>query len=215
VPVVKASQRGTHVGGLLGGGPDAPLVGAVAAPADPTAGPRDRRAPPGRSSAPPLAEFAEARQRSLQAAGVKDGDRIVAVALCRDDDHLLLAHDGGLVTRFPADEVRAMGRTRRRRRRDERPEGRAIVSLTVVPAAATTARCSRSAPTAPPSAPRSPSTRQGPRRQGRQTGTDRLLWCGVAADLHLGGDQQQAIEAYHATMEHRFPGTLDTEEDGP
>jgi hypothetical protein len=31
----------------------------------------------------------------------------------------------------------------------------------------------------------------------------------------LQAHQQQAIEAYHATMEHRFPGTLDTEEDGP
>jgi DNA gyrase subunit A len=90
VPVAKPAQRGTHVGGLLGGGPDAPIVGAVALGADATlslvtisAGGQVKRTA--------ITEFTDARQRTLQAAGVKAGDELAAATTARDGDHLLVA----------------------------------------------------------------------------------------------------------------------------
>jgi DNA gyrase subunit A len=58
-----------------------------------------------------LAEIAGSRQRSITAAGLKPGDELVAAALCRDGDELLMAHDGGLGIRFSADDARPMGRS--------------------------------------------------------------------------------------------------------
>jgi len=111
VPVVRPTARGTHVGGLLGGGPDRPLVGAVVVPADVDDVTLVTVSANGLIKRSPLAEIAGSRQRSITAAGLKPGDELVAVALCRDGDELLLAHDGGLGIRFSADDVRPMGRS--------------------------------------------------------------------------------------------------------
>jgi DNA gyrase subunit A len=111
VPVVRPTARGTHVGGLLGGGPDRPLVGAVLVPADVDDVTLVTVSANGLIKRSPLAEIAGSRQRSITAAGLKPGDELVAVALCRDGDELVLAHDGGLGIRFSADDVRPMGRS--------------------------------------------------------------------------------------------------------
>ena len=213
VPVAKASQRGTHAGGLLGGGPDAPLAGAVPLIDDAhlflvtvsATGQVKRTA---------LAEFVEARQRSLQAAGVKKGDRLVAAVLCREDDELLLAHDGGYVTRFAVAEVRAMGRSAAGVGGMNVPKGASIVSATVVPAGGADAAGAGAGGagaggagagaagievltiTPDGTAKRSPIADyplKGRGGKGLVTGSDALAWCGVAADLHLQTDPPHVI----------------------
>ena len=39
--------------------------------------------------------------------------------------------------------------------------------------------------------------------KGLVTGTDRLLWCGVAADLHVGGDSPQVLRPVDAPEARR------------
>jgi DNA gyrase subunit A len=193
LPVVKANQRGTHVGGLLGGGPDAPLAGAVVVTDDPawsvvTVSAR------GQVKRTVQAEFAEARQRTLQAAGIKGDDRIVAVTRCRDEDHLLVAHDGGYVTRFAADEVRPMGRTAAGVAGMNVPGGAQVVALSVIPAGADDGEVVTVAGDG--TAKRSPLAEyplKGRGGKGLVTGTDTLLWCGVAADLHVAGDDPAVL----------------------
>ena len=195
VPIVKANQRGAHVGGLLGGGPDAPLAGAVPLVDDPdvtvvtaSAGGQVKRTA--------VREFAEARQRSLQAAGVRPGDRIVGVALCRDDDTLLLAHDGGLVTRFAAADVRPMGRSAAGVAGMAVPDGARVVSLSVAPAGRDDLEVLTVA--ADGTAKRSPLADypvKGRGGKGLVTGSETLLWCGVASDLHIGGEQPSVVRA--------------------
>jgi DNA gyrase subunit A len=193
LPVVKASQRGTHVGGLLGGGPDAPLAGAVAITDDPAWSVVTASAS-GQVKRTAQTEFAEARQRTLQAAGVKAGDRLVAVTRCRDDDHLLVAHDGGFVTRFAADEVRPMGRTAVGVAGMNVPKGATVVALTVVPGGSDAGEVLTIAGDG--TGKRSPLADypvKGRGGKGLVTGTEMLLWCGVAGDLHLGGDEPATV----------------------
>jgi DNA gyrase subunit A len=193
LPVVKANQRGTHAGGLLGGGPDAPLAGAVVVSDDPawsvvTVSAR------GQVKRTAQAEFADARQRTLQAAGVKDGDRLVGVTRCRDDDHLLVAHDGGYVTRFAGDEVRPMGRTAAGVAGMNVPAGAEVVALSVVPAGSDEGEVVTIAGDG--TAKRSPLADypvKGRGGKGLITGSDALLWCGTAADLHVGGDDPAVV----------------------
>jgi DNA gyrase subunit A len=193
LPIVKANQRGTHAGGLLGGGPDAPLAGAVVVTDDPTwsvvtvsAGGQVKRTG--------QAEFAEARQRTLQAAGVKAGDRLVGVARCRDDDHLLVAHDGGFVTRFAAEEVRPMGRTAAGVAGMNVPEGASVVALSTVPEGSDDGEVVTVAGDGTAKrAPLADYPVKGRGGKGLVTGTDTLLWCGVAGDLHLGGDEPATV----------------------
>ena len=89
VPVVRPTARGTHVGGLLGGGPDRPIVGAVVVPEDVDAVTLVTVSANGLVKRSALAEIAGSRQRSITAAGLKPGDELVAAALCRDDDELV------------------------------------------------------------------------------------------------------------------------------
>jgi DNA gyrase subunit A len=194
LPIAKANQRGTHVGGLLGGGPDAPLAGAVALPRDPDGVTVVTVSASGQIKRTAAAEFTESRQRSLQAAGVKGGDRLVAVVLCRDDDHLMLAHDGGSVTRFAASEVRPMGRTAAGVAGMNIPKGAAIVSASVVPGGSDDVEVVTIA--ADGTAKRTPVTEypvKGRGGKGLMTGTEDLAWCGVATDLHLGGDDPAVV----------------------
>jgi DNA gyrase subunit A len=203
LPVAKANQRGTHVGGLLGGGPDAPLAGAVTIVDDPTrhvitvsAGGQVKRTA--------MSEFAEARQRTLQTAGVKGGDRIVGVVVGRDDDHLLLASDAGLVTRFPVSEVRPMGRTAAGVGGMNLTAGAAIVAISVVPGGSDDGEVLTIAGDG--TAKRSPLEDypvKGRGGKGLVTGTEQLRWCGVAGDLHLGGDAPQVIRPIDLTEARR------------
>ena len=186
VPIVKASLRGTHVAGVTGGGPEAPLAGAVPLVPGTTIVTVSANGQVKRTAAD---EFMGSRQRSLQAAGVKNGDRIVGVAVCGDDDHLVLANSAGLVTRFPADDVRAMGRTAAGVAGMNVPKGAEVVSLTVVPDGSDDVELLTVGVDG--EAKRSPGddyTAKGRGAKGVQTGVDPLAWCGVAADLHLPSD---------------------------
>jgi DNA gyrase subunit A len=201
LPVVKANQRGTHAGGLLGGGPDAPLIGAVVVGTDPDVS-VVTVSTNGQVKRTSQAEFAEARQRTLQAAGVKAGDRLVALARCRDSDHLLLANDAGFVTRFPAGEVRPMGRTAAGVAGMNLPKGATVVSLSVAPRGADTHDDGTPVEVvtvaADATAKRSPLAdypAKGRGGKGLVTGSEALLWCGVARDLHLGGDEPSTVRA--------------------
>ncbi|MCC5946995.1 MAG: DNA topoisomerase 4 subunit A [Nitriliruptoraceae bacterium] len=193
VPIAKASQRGTHVGGLLGGGPDAPLAGAVPLMDDASLFLLTVSAS-GQVKRTALEEFVHARQRSLQAAGVKGDDRIVGVALCREDDEVLLAHDGGYVTRFAVSEARAMGRTASGVAGMNVPAGARIVALTVIPADADRVEILTVDPAGlGKRTPLDEYPSKGRGGKGLKTGSDPLAWCGVAADLHLVSDPPRVI----------------------
>jgi SNF family Na+-dependent transporter len=131
VPVTTMRQRGTTVAQLLGEGPDAPIAGAV------LLGPEVETvvtvSANGLVKRTTRDEY-EGRTRAMIAAGVKDDDAIVAVATCGDDEHLVLAHSGGLVTRFAAADVRPMGRGAAGVAGLQVPKDARVVSLSVVPA---------------------------------------------------------------------------------
>ena len=189
VPVVKANQRGTQVAQVIAAAPDVPVAGAVPIVEDSAGLTVVTVSAGGQVKRSEMAEFVT-RQSTIQAAGVKDGDRIVRVAVCRDADDLVLAHDQGYVTRFSAEEVRTMGRTAAGVVGMNLPKGAEIVALTVIPGGSdegevvtigTDGLVKRS--------PLSDYPVKGRGGKGLQTGTDRLLWCGVAADLHVAGEQ--------------------------
>jgi DNA gyrase subunit A len=203
VPVVKPAQRGTHAGGLLGGGPDAPLVGAV-----PLTAPGGRSlvtvSARGQVKRTALSEFADARQRSLQAAGVKGGDTIVAVTLAGEADHLLVAHDQGQVARFAVDEARVMGRSAAGVAGMDVPRGASVVSVTTVPGGSDDGEVLTVGTDA--TAKRSPLEDypvKGRGGKGVKAGPDGLVWCGVAADLHLGGEAPQQLRPIDVTEARR------------
>ena len=194
LPITKPSNRGTHLGGVLGGGPESPVAGAVVLPRDPAGWTIVTASAAGQVKRTAAAEYTDARQRTLQAAGVKTGDRIVAVALCRDEDHVLLAHDQGLVTRFSADEARPMGRSAAGVTGMQVPPDAAVVTLSVVPGGKDDGEVVTIG--ADGTGKRTPLAEypvKGRGGKGLVTGAERLWWCGLAADLHLGGDDPQVV----------------------
>jgi DNA gyrase/topoisomerase IV subunit A len=198
---VKANQRGTHVAGMVGGGPDAPLAGAVPLVAGTTVVTVSAQGQVKRSDA---AEYLDSRHRSIQAAGVKDGDRIVGVTLCRDEDHLVVANDAGLVTRFPADEVRTMGRTAAGVAGMNVPKGATVVALSTVRGGGDAGEIVTVG--ADGNAKRTPLdeySAKGRGAKGVQTGVDELRWCGVATDLHLPGDVDVVVRPVDLSEAHR------------
>ena len=215
-PVVKSSQRGTHAGQVLGDAIDVPLVGAVPLAGSGTLVTVSDQGTVKRSE---LSEFTDARQRSIQAAGVKGGERLVAAALCDDDDHLVLANSAGYVTRFPADEVRAMGRSASGVAGMNVPKGAAIVSVTVVPGGSDD-DVELMTVGADGSVKRTVAAEYSPKGRGAkgvQTGVDDLLFCGVAADLHVGGEPWTVVRPVDAPTAGRTSrGTpIDAEVTGP
>ncbi len=195
LPIAKPTQRGTHLAGVLGGGPDTAVVAAVPLRSDDgvslvTVSAR------GQVKRTSIAEYADARQRSFQVAGVRDGDRLVAAAWCRDDDHLLLAHSGGLVTRFRADDARVMGRTAAGVAGMDVPKGTELVALSVIPGGSDEHEVltidADAAAKRTPLAEYPVKNRGG---KGLQTGANVLRWCGVATDLHLGDERGVVVRA--------------------
>ena len=204
VPVVKANQRGTHAGGVLGAGPDRPLVGAVVLPGGPDAARAVSdtatlvtASAGGLVKRTLLRELHETRARTLQVAGVRDGDRLAAVTICDDNQHLLLAHDGGLVTRFAADEVRAMGRTATGVAGMAVPAGARIVALSAVPSDddGTHEVLTVGVDGIGKRTPLGEYPVKGRGGKGLQTGSVPLAWCGVAGDLHLPTDPPLVVRA--------------------
>ena len=217
VPVVKANQRGTHVAGVVGGGPDEPLVGAVPLSGDEglTLVTASRAGQVKRTN---LAEYAEAKQRTLQAAGCKAGDELVATTLCRDEDHLLVANSGGLVARFPADEARPMGRSATGVAGMKVGDGQRVVALTAVPGGADDGDVvTLGADGTVKRSPLDEYPAKGRGGKGVGTGVDELLWCGVAAALHVGGPQPQVLRPVDLPETRRMGRgtTLQAQPSGP
>ena len=189
VPVVRPTARGTHVGGLLGGGPDRPIVGAVVVPEDVDAVTLVTVSANGLVKRSALAEIAGSRQRSITAAGLKPGDELVAAALCRDDDELVIAHDGGLGIRFRADDARPMGRSAAGVA-GIRTDGARVVSIGVLPADASGTLLSVSAAGTVRRFPADEVSVTGRGGKGVKVGDVSLAWFGPRMDLHLvaGGE---------------------------
>lgn len=126
---------------------------------------------------------------------MRDGDRLVAACLSREGDHLLLAHDGGLVTRFAAEEAREMGRSATGVVGMAVPAGAEVVALSAAPAGdgaevltvGTDGRGKRT--------PLAEYPVKGRGGKGLQTGADQLAWCGVATDLHVPTDPPLVLRA--------------------
>jgi DNA gyrase subunit A len=204
VPVTTMRQRGTTVAQLLGEGPDAPIAGAV------LLGPEVETvvtvSANGLVKRTTRDEY-EGRTRAMIAAGVKDDDAIVAVATCGDDEHLVLAHSGGLVTRFAAADVRPMGRGAAGVAGLQVPKDARVVSLSVVPAddgpeapeiltVAVDGGAKRTALAEYP-----PKGRGG---KGLQTGASALAWCGAAVALQVPGEEgHRVVRAVELPAERR------------
>jgi DNA gyrase subunit A len=186
VPVTTMRQRGTTIAQLLGEGPDGPIAGAVLlGPSAPTIVTVSARGLVKRTE---RAEY-EGRTRAMIAAGVKDDDTIVAVTGCGEDDHLVLAHSGGLVTRFAAEEVRPMGRSAAGVAGMQVPDGDRIVSVSVVPASEEGAEHVEIVTIAVDGAAKRTGLGEYPAKgrggKGLQTGTEELAWCGAAEALQI------------------------------
>ncbi len=208
-PVVQARQRGTHIAQVLGGGPDAPLAGAVVLREGVTVLTVSANGQVKRTDA---SEY-DSRQRSLQAAGLKGRDHLVAVATCVDADHLLLASSDGLVTRFAADEVRVMGRTAAGVAGMNLAKGATVVSATVVPGGsdegevATVGRDGSAKRSA-----LSEYAAKGRGGKGVQTGVGDTLYCGIATDLHVHGDRPFVVRPVELPLVKRSTGGQALEE---
>src|SRR5690606_3100380 len=79
----------------------------------------------------PAAEY-RGRTQQMVAAGVRDDDTLVSVVTCRPGDELLIAHTGGLVIRFSADDVRATGRATLGVAGQQVPAGERCVALSAL-----------------------------------------------------------------------------------
>jgi len=183
VPVVRPTARGTHVGGLLGGGPDHPIIGAIVVPDDADAVTLVTASANGLVKRSPLSEISGSRQRSITAAGLKPDDELVAATLCRDGDELVMAHDGGFAIRFSADDVRPMGRSAAGVA-GLRTDGARVVALEVVPPGGGTAISVSSSGTLRRFAIDELSL-TGRGGKGVKVGDVPLAWFGPRADLHL------------------------------
>jgi DNA gyrase subunit A len=156
----------------------------------------------------------EGRTRAMIAAGVKDDDEIVAVAACGDGDHVLLAHDGGLVARLQVEDVRIMGRGAAGVAGMQVPEGMRVVAASVI-AGGRDDEVEVLTVAADGTAKRTPLAEypvKGRGGKGVQTGTESLAWCGVAGDLQVpAGEEYVVLRPVELTVARRAgrlgPGT--------
>ncbi len=183
VPIVRPSARGTHVGGLLGGGPDRPIVGAIVVPDDPDEATLVTASANGLIKRSVLSEISGTRQRSIIAAGLKPDDELVAATLCRDGDEIVMAHDGALAIRFAASDVRPMGRSAAGVA-GLRTDGARVVALEVLPPDGGTVISVSSSGTLRRFAVDELSV-TGRGGKGVKVGDVPLAWFGPRSDLHL------------------------------
>jgi DNA gyrase subunit A len=57
-----------------------------------------------------LSEYSRPKAGGIIALGLEEGDRVIAVRVCTDEDHVILGTRNGKSIRFRANDVRAMGR---------------------------------------------------------------------------------------------------------
>ena len=191
IPVTTMRQRGTTIAQLLGDGPAVPIAGAVLlGPAVEWVLTLSAR---GMVKCTDRVEY-EGRTRAMIAAGVRDDDAIVAVLPVAPGDHLLLAHSGGLVSRFDLDDVRAMGRSATGVVAMQVPDGASIVAASTVPVdgegidvltVSTQGGVRRT--------PLDEYPVKGRGGKGVQAGADALTWCGVADILLIPGEEEGVV----------------------
>ncbi|HSK91582.1 MAG TPA: DNA topoisomerase (ATP-hydrolyzing) [Euzebyales bacterium] len=182
VPVVPTRQRGVPLQQLFGSAPDAPIVGAVMLEDGADVVTLSRHGLIKRTA---VGEY-RGRTQQMIAAGVRDDDVLIGIASCRAGDEFVIAHTAGLVIRFAADDVRAMGRPSSGVAAQQVPRGERCVALTVVPAGAADVEVvtlDRSG-----AGKRSPFDDYPVQKRGGKgvrSGVQDLAWCGAATDLHV------------------------------
>jgi DNA gyrase subunit A len=182
IPVVPMRQKGVPLQQLYGSAPDARIVGAVVLEDDTDVITLSAQ---GQIKRTAVAEY-RGRTQQMIAVGVRDGDTLVGAATCRPGDELIVAHTGGLVVRFAADDVRPTGRPSSGVAAQQVPAGERCVALTVVPAGATGAEVvtlDRAGDGKRSPLDDYPVQKRG--GKGVRAGTQDLAWCGVATDLHV------------------------------
>jgi DNA gyrase subunit A len=182
VPVVPTRQRGVPLAQIYGSAPDAPIAGAVVLVDGVDVVTLSARGLIKRTS---VADY-RGRTQQMIAAGVRDDDAIVDIAVCRTGDEVLVAHTGGLVIRFTADDVRATGRASYGVAGQQVPADERCVALTMV--AAGTPDVQVVTVDRGGGGKRSPLDDYPVQRRGGKgvlSGAQDLAWCGVATDLHV------------------------------
>jgi DNA gyrase subunit A len=80
-----------------------------------------------------LSDFSNVKSNGKLAMRLDDGDRLVGVAVCQEDDEVLLAAGGGKCIRFPANAVRVFkSRTSEGVRGIKLPKGDTVISMSIV-----------------------------------------------------------------------------------
>ena len=207
VEIAKPHKRGVPLSQLLSLTLDADVVGAVPLLEDPAGWTLVTVSDKGTVKRTELAEYAESRVRSLQVAGTKAQERLVAARLCRDDDDLLLATDQSQVARFAADEARPMGRTASGVA-GMNTGGGSIVSATVVPGGSDDHEVfTVGAQGEVKRTPLAEYSRTGRGVKGVLTGVEATVWCGIATHVHIAGpDGWSVIRPVDAPQRGRSSG---------
>ena len=208
LPVTTMRQRGVALTALLaegGNAPAPPLAGAVVL--SPQAETLLFVSAQGLVKRTDRTEY-EGRARTMIAAAVRDRDRLVGVFACGDGDHILLAHDGGQAVRFPAAQVRPMGRNAAGVAGIAVPDGGQVVAVTVVPGGVdadrevvTLCRDGRAM-----RAPLAEFPLQGRGGKGVKCGPGPIAWCGLAADLHVQESEHASVLRPVAALATRRAG---------
>ncbi len=179
VTVSSMRQRGSHLGGVLDTSLEAPLAGAVDLGRSPFVVTVSANGLVKRTE---RAEY-EGRLRQTIAAGIRDGDEIVAVLGAEEDDELLVAHSGGLAIRFRLADVSAMGRRAAGVAGLKVPKGQRVVSASVVADAVDVIVLDVDGRAKIVDASEFPT--QGRGGKGVLTGTADLAWAGACRALHV------------------------------
>ncbi|MGH8929246.1 MAG: DNA gyrase/topoisomerase IV subunit A [Egibacteraceae bacterium] len=195
IPVTTMRQRGVALSALLAEGriaPAPPLAGAVALSSQ--AETVLFSSAQGLVKRTDRTEY-EGRARTMIAAAVRDRDRLVGVIACRDGDHILMAHDGGQAVRFPAAQVRLMGRNAAGVAGIAVPDGGQVIAVTVVPDGVDVDRevvtlCRDGRAMRAPLAEFPLQSRGG---KGVKCGPGPIAWCGLAADLHVQEGEHTSV----------------------
>ncbi len=125
--------------------------------------------------------------RQTVAAGVRDGDEVIAVFGAEEEDQVMLAHSGGQAIRFRLADVNAMGRRAVGVAGMTVPKGHRIVSATVVHEASDVIVLDTAGRAKIVDASEFPT--QGRGGKGVVTGAESLAWAGVCRALHVPGEE--------------------------
>jgi DNA gyrase subunit A len=209
VGVTTMRQRGAALGTLLGEGSGLPpLIGAIRlAPGVETMLTVSAQGLVKRTK---RAEY-EGRTRTMIAAGMREGDVLVDVIGCNEGDHVLIAHDGGQVIRFPAVDIRPMGRAATGVAGIKVPDGGRVIAVTVCPGGQdrndqgvdrmvlTLLRNGRAV-----RVPLAEFPVQGRGGKGVRCGAPPVAWCGLADGLHVSvGEEALMLRAIQAPVGKR------------